>query len=66
MTTNSINQILASLNALDHLQAEKVLNYIKGLIHIPEDDLQYQKMKREALREIRQALRNDEKLNTGH
>jgi len=62
---NQKHQILESLDTLDQTQTEKVLDYIKGLMHVPKDDLRYQKMKREAMKEIRQALGNTRKLNPG-
>lgn len=54
----SRHEILASLHELDQDQAEKVLDYIKGLLHTSKDEVSYQKFKREALKEIRQALGN--------
>ncbi len=44
--------ILQSLDVMDQVQMETVLIYIKSLLHLPE-----QKDKKEAMREIRQALR---------
>lgn len=48
-------QILESLNALDQTQTEKVLAYIRGML-TPPDETQYKRAKREAMKEIRQAL----------
>jgi hypothetical protein len=56
-------QIMESLSTLDQAQAEKVLDYIKRLTTVPREDLQYQRMKREAMQEIRLALGNERKLN---
>ena len=64
-TTNQKHQILESLDSLDQTQTEKVLDYIKGLLHVSKDDLRYHRMKREAMKEIRQALGNSRKLNPG-
>lgn len=55
-TSDQKHEILESLEALDQRQAEKVLTYIKGLLHAPENDASYRKLKRNALKEIRQAL----------
>jgi len=56
-------QILESLQALDSLQAEKVYDYITKLTSMPKEDAGYQRMKRQAMAEIRQALHNEQKLN---
>ncbi|HEY9046572.1 MAG TPA: hypothetical protein VIN08_11780 [Ohtaekwangia sp.] len=61
-TTNQKNQILESLNSLDQVQTEKVLEYIQGLRYTSLDEASYQKFKREALKEIRQALGKGRKL----
>ena len=64
MTTNSQkDQILESLQSLDQAQAQKVLDYIKGLVLTSRDDDRYQKLKREGLKEIRRALGKGRKLN---
>ena len=54
--------IVESLDSLDQGQAEKVLEYIKGLLTNHQDEASYQKFKREALKEIRQALGKSRKL----
>ena len=56
------NQILESLDSLDHGQTEKVLEYIRTLVHNRKDESAHQRLKREALKEIRLALGNDRKL----
>ena len=56
------NQILESLDSLDHGQTEKVLEYIRTLAHTRRDESAHQRLKREALKEIRLALGNDRKL----
>ncbi len=53
--------ILQSLDAMDALQMEEVLNYIKGLMNQPARTNEYQSFKREAMKEIRQALRKSKK-----
>lgn len=54
-------QILESLNALDQTQTEKVLAYIKDML-TPSDENQYKRNKREAMKEIRQALSRERRL----
>jgi hypothetical protein len=56
------HQILESLNALDQGQAEKVLDFIRSLQQTRKDETHQQKMKREAMREIRLALGHDRML----
>jgi hypothetical protein len=56
------HEIVESLDSLDQGQAEKVLQYIKGLLITNQDEATYQKFKREALKEIRQALGKSRKL----
>jgi hypothetical protein len=57
------SQILESLAFLDQTEAEKVLNYIKGLRSA--NDATYQRTKREAMIEIRQALSKGRLRNPG-
>lgn len=52
--------ILQSLDTMDTVQMEEVLTYIKGLLHKPQES-NYQRFKREAMKEIRQALLNNKK-----
>ncbi|WP_276368519.1 hypothetical protein [Chryseolinea sp. H1M3-3] len=59
---NQRHQILESLDYLDQGQTEKVLAYIQTLMHTHKDEISHQKLKREALREIRLALGQDRKL----
>lgn len=54
------NKILESLDELDQAQAEKVLNYIKGMTQPLRNE---QQIKREAMKQIRQALGNSRTLN---
>jgi hypothetical protein len=61
-TTSKKNQIMESLASLDQVQTEKVLEYIQGLRYTTLDEASYQKFKREALKEISQALGNNRKL----
>jgi hypothetical protein len=50
--------ILQSLDALDLVQMEGVLTYIKSMINQPTRNLSF---KKEAMKEIRQALRKGKK-----
>jgi hypothetical protein len=63
MTSNNQKQeIMKSLSNLEPAQAEKVLNYIKGLLvkrNFNAAEIQYQNLKREALKEISHALRHN-------
>jgi len=61
---NQRNQILESLEYLDPSQTENVLNYIKGL-QKGINDANYQRSKREAMIQIRQALTKGRTLNPG-
>jgi len=54
-------QILETLNALDQTQTEKVLAYIKDML-TPKNDRDYKRNKREAMKEIRQALNYERRL----
>ncbi len=56
------HQILDSLDALDQRQTEKVLEYIRSLQGSVRDESQHQKVKREAMKEIRLALGQDRTL----
>ena len=56
------HEILESLNSLDQGQTEKVLEYIRALLYTNQSEASYQRLKREALKEIRQALGKDRKL----
>ena len=60
---NQKHQILESLDSLDQTQTEKVLDYIKELLTTSRDDARYQTLKREAIKEIRQALGKGRKRN---
>lgn len=62
-TINQKYQIVESLNSLDQMQTEKVLEYIKGLMYASQDEAaSHQQLKRQALKEIRQALGKGRKL----
>ena len=54
--------ILESLDALDQSQSEKVLAYIKNLLGTSKDEYQHRRLKREAMKEIRKALKTDRSL----
>jgi hypothetical protein len=47
--------ILQSLDAMDQVQMEKVLQYIKGVL-VQNGKMDYRAFKSEAMKEIRQAL----------
>jgi hypothetical protein len=51
--------ILQSLDAMDKVQMEEVLSYIKGILNQPVRTSDYQTFKKEAMKEIRQALRQE-------
>ena len=55
-------QILESLNAMDQSQTEKVLAYIKDMLTINKSEVEYKRNKREAMKEIRQALNHERRL----
>lgn len=54
-------QILESLSAMDQTQTEKVLAYIKDML-TPKSEVEYKRNKREAMKEIRQALNTERRL----
>lgn len=56
-TTYHKLEILQSLNRLDAVQSEQVLDYIRRLLHTPQTDLHRQHFRRKAMKEIGQALR---------
>lgn len=58
MTYNNL-RILESLSTLDKNQAEKVLEYIKGLSASSKEEEDYRIFKHQAMQEIRLALTND-------
>jgi hypothetical protein len=64
MTANKKNEILKSLESLDQAQAEKVMEYIKGLVGSTRNETYYRLFKREAMKEIRQALNQKRNINT--
>lgn len=51
--------ILQCLDAMDKVQMEEVLTYIKSLLNQPEKTSDYKSFKKEAMKEIRQALRQE-------
>ena len=53
--------ILQSLDAMDRVQMEEVLNYIKGIISSSGLKSDSKAFKKEAMKEIRQALRKSKK-----
>lgn len=62
MTTIKKIQILENLDSLNQHQADDVLKYIKNLVTSRDED-SYMNFKREGLKEIRQALRKNRKIN---
>jgi hypothetical protein len=57
-------QIMESLDSLDHAQAKEVLDYIKRLqVKSVQDSQREQKVKREAMIQIRLALTKGRTLN---
>ena len=50
------HQILESLNAMDQAQMDAVLKYVNAILQKPEPETSYEKFKRNAMKEIRQAL----------
>jgi hypothetical protein len=52
--------ILQSLDAMDQVQMEKVLQYIKGVL-VHDGKMDYRTFKSEAMKEIRQALQIERK-----
>lgn len=56
--------ILQSLDTMDQVQMEEVLQYMKGLLNQPPRTADYQSFKREAMKEIRMALRENKKDRT--
>ena len=50
--------ILQSLDSMDAVQMEEVLNYIKGVLTPANRTTDYKLFKREAMKEIRAALKN--------
>ena len=51
------HQILESLNAMDQAQMDAVLKYVNAILQKPEPETSYEKFKRNAMKEIRQALK---------
>lgn len=55
-------RILESLEALDQPQSEKVLAFIRNILAAAQDENQHRRLKREAMKEIRKALKTDRSL----
>lgn len=53
--------ILQSLDAMDKVQMEEVLHYIKSLLNQPVKTEEHKAFKKEAMKEIRKALRQEKK-----
>ena len=61
MTHSPKLAILQCLDAMDHKQMDEVLKYIRGILSQPARSNDYQTFKRQALKEIQQALRREKK-----
>jgi cobalamin biosynthesis protein CbiD len=61
-TIHQKNQILESLNSLDQMQTEQVMDYINKLVQSAAIEDAHKRLKREALKEIRLALGSNRKL----
>lgn len=53
--------ILQSLDGMNKAQTEDVLNYIRSILNQPEKKEDLKAFKKEAMKEIRQALRQEKK-----
>jgi hypothetical protein len=53
--------ILQSLEAMDKVQMEEVLLYIRSLLNHPEKSEDHRAFKKEAMKEIRKALRQEKR-----
>ncbi len=56
MTIHQRHRILESLDSMDLAQMEKVLQYIKGVLSEPVRESAEERQRREAMRQIREAL----------
>ena len=57
MTTIESKQfILKSLNSMDNVQTEKVLDYVRNLLLSNEEQMNYERFKEAAIQEINDAL----------
>lgn len=58
MTTLTKKQaILQSLDSMNHVEMDQVLDYIKDLLYNTDNDWDYVTFKQEAMREIQAALK---------
>jgi predicted nucleic-acid-binding protein len=53
--------ILQSLDAMDKVQMEEVLLYIKSILNQSGRNMDHKEFKKEAMKEIRKALRQEKK-----
>jgi hypothetical protein len=53
--------IVQSLDAMDKVQMEEVLLYIRSLLNQPNKTGNYRDFKKEAMKEIRKAIRQEKK-----
>ena len=63
-TINQKQEILKAFSSMDSVQAEKVLNYIEGLLNGQPSGVYYKMLKKQAMKEIRQALGQTRKFNS--
>jgi hypothetical protein len=64
MILSNQNQLLEVFGTLDQQQANQVLAYAKQLINREEQPTAYKQFKREAMRQIRQALQKEKGTRT--
>lgn len=57
-------QVLESLSVLDAAQTEEVLRYIRNLVAASHNDMRYKNYKRQAMKQIRRALRTSRQLHS--
>jgi hypothetical protein len=48
--------IVQSLESMNQMEMKKVIDYIRNLLYLQENDRSYQTIKKQALEEINQAL----------
>jgi hypothetical protein len=56
-------RIMESLDALNQTQSEKVLAYIRSMVNNQREEDQYKRFKREAMKDIRKALKTNKSLS---
>jgi hypothetical protein len=48
--------IVQSLESMNQIEMEKVVDYIRDLLYLPQNDRSHQAIKKQALKEINEAL----------